>query len=450
MYRKIIFLFLTSSLMLVACLPLGELEVGIEPASGETQIVVTAIPDKPTQAPTAVVAEEPTPAGSGLAQLGTVAGKVCFPSEVIPPMSAFFRNAATGQLSELTIAENQSSFRIELPVGTYEAFAYLYNSDGGGGSYSQYVLCGLSVDCVDHELIAFDVQPNQTTENVDICDWYEPLAVPVNPRATFLADPSLIGLVYLNLTANSLWRVGENGLAAPVLAFADLNTIISPDGKQALYYKNDDVWVGDLALGTWTNLTQTPDRVEYPAAWVPGTEWVALSSYGLEQDASGSFFPPDALQWQLTLVRLDGSGYAVVDPDAMWGAPAASPNGAVVAYDVGGQPRLYRPGTGVESFDPTQFGLTGVEKISAPAFSPDGTKLAWWVGGLLENAEWRNALAIFDLKGGGYTLLHPLCAVGRGRIHQPDLEPKRGVDCQLRDRGGCPSRFMGFQSGWVR
>ncbi len=409
MYRKIIFLTLTFIFLLTACLPVGQLQVGIEtPSTGEqvetpTEIVATEVISTSTDTPAAT--EE---SASPLA--GTVTGQVCYPSEMIPAMHAYFRNANTGELTELAIAENQSEYNLDLPSGTYEAFAYLQDGELGG-SYSQAVPCGLGVECVDHNLITFEVQTGQTTANIDLCDWYEPLAVPVNPNASIIADPSLAGLVYLNMNANSVWQVDATGITTPALAWADINTVVSPDGTQAIYFKNDDVWAADLTTGTWRNLTNTPDRVEYPEFWIPGTDLIGLSSY----DPTESDGLP---AWQLTFVPLDGSGYEVVDLGAMGGSPAVSPNGSVMAYDADGEARLYRIGSGVEGFDPAQYGLNGVEKISAPAFSPDGTKLAWWVGGSLTGGEWQNALAVFDLGAGTYTLLHPYAPLaGEGFIN---------------------------------
>ncbi|NUM47861.1 MAG: PD40 domain-containing protein [Anaerolineales bacterium] len=414
MFRKIIFLTLTFIFLLTACLPVGQIQVDIEtPAARESveSPTETVAPDViPNSTETPAPTEEPS-----AALAGTVTGRVCYPSEVIPAMNAFFRNVHTGALTELAIAENQSEYSLELEVGTYEAFAYLQAGDLGG-AYSQAVLCGLTIECLDHSLLTFDVQTGQTSTNIDLCDWYEPLAVPVNPRATLVADPALAGLVYLNMLATSLWRVDATGSATPALAQGDMGTVVSPDGTQALYFKNDDVWLGDLTTGTWRNLTNTPDRVEYPAFWVPGTDWVGLSSHN---PAESDGLP----MWQLTFVRLDGSGYEVVDPGAMWGVPAASPDGVTVAYDVDGAARLYRIGSGVEGFDPAQYGLTGVEKISAPAFSPDGKQLAWWVSGPLNGGNTQVALAVFALEAGTVTLIHPYTPISGEGFSNPVWSP---------------------------
>ncbi|GAB4581370.1 MAG: hypothetical protein Fur0022_41170 [Anaerolineales bacterium] len=408
MFRNI--LFLTLTLLLSACLPVGQLQVDIETPSSES--APTETPEEtapPAETPTLIgsetVTEEPAPSLAG-----TVTGQVCYPSEFIPAMDAYFRNTNTGELTELAIAENQSEYSLELPTGIYEAFAYLQSGELGG-SYSQAVLCGLSVECIDHSLVTFEVQTGQTVANVDLCDWYDQLSLPVNPKASLVADPALAGLIYQNLSANSLWQVNANGQATPVLAWGDMNTVVSPDGTQAIYFKNDDVWLADLTTGTWRNLTNTVDRVEYPAFWVPGTDLVGLSSYN---PAESNGLPA----WQLTFIRLDGSGYEVVDMGAMWGSPAVSPNGDVVAYDVSGEPRLYRIGSGVEAFDPAEHGLENFETFSAPAFSPDGTKLAWWVSGSLSDGGTQVALAVRDLAADTVALLHVYTPIsGKGFIN---------------------------------
>jgi len=52
---------------------------------------------------------------------------------------------------------------------------YAWLDDGNlGGSYSQAVPCGLSVDCTDHSLIPVTVNAGQDVTGIDVCDWYGP------------------------------------------------------------------------------------------------------------------------------------------------------------------------------------------------------------------------------------------------------------------------------------
>lgn len=131
-----------------------------------------------------------TETGDGLQALtGTVEGSVCFPSEGIPPMNLFFLLAGTGQVTVFPVAQNQTSYSVELPAGTYSAFAWLPDYSFGG-SYSQAVPCGLSAECADHSLIEFSVTGGSITSGVNVCDWYggegavpkpEGVSVPVSP-----------------------------------------------------------------------------------------------------------------------------------------------------------------------------------------------------------------------------------------------------------------------------
>ncbi|MCB9136355.1 MAG: PD40 domain-containing protein [Anaerolineales bacterium] len=412
MFRKSLFFALTFILFLPACLPVGQFHVDVEtPVSATQELVLTSTSEAntPTEVPTVVVTEEPAPADTG-----TVDGKICYPSEVIPAMDAYFRNTQTGALTSLAIAETQNTYSLALPEGTYEAFAYTQNGELGG-SYSQAVLCGLGVECLDRTLVPFEVHPGETTENIDLCDWYAAALVPANPKATLIADPALTGLYFASLSTATLWRVNADGTATPILAHGGMDSLVSPDGTQALFFQNDDVWLANLTTGTWRNLTNTPDRVEYPAFWVPGTNLIGVSSHNPTEDTG---LPA----WQLTLVGLDGS-YEVVDDGAMWGNPAASPDGTLVAYDVNGEGRLYHIGSGVSAFDPAQYGLTGVERISAPAVSPDGQKLAWWVNGALNGGIQQTALAVFDLSAGNVILLHPYTPISGEGYSNPVWSP---------------------------
>jgi hypothetical protein len=110
-----------------------------------------------------------------------VSGKLCFPSEVIPPLTLYFQNTASQATSQLATTQNQTTYTIDLPPGEYIAYAWLPDATMGG-AYSPAVPCGLSVECTDHRPLPFQVEAGQTTAGIDICDWYgQPGEVPAPP-----------------------------------------------------------------------------------------------------------------------------------------------------------------------------------------------------------------------------------------------------------------------------
>lgn len=114
--------------------------------------------------------------------VGIIEGTVCYPSEQIPAMSLRFLEEATGTLHSILQPAGQSTFTLELPVGTYTAFAFALDTPGIAGLYSQAVPCGLGAECTDHSLISFAISSGQVNNEVQICDWYAPLeALPDYP-----------------------------------------------------------------------------------------------------------------------------------------------------------------------------------------------------------------------------------------------------------------------------
>lgn len=113
--------------------------------------------------------------------LGTVTGRICFPSERIPVMTAYFQNTATNRVTPMPIGENQPSYGFDLPPGEYIAYAWLPDF-AMGGLYSEMVRCGGGADCTDHTPVAFEVEPARATNGIDLCDWYlRPSQVPIPP-----------------------------------------------------------------------------------------------------------------------------------------------------------------------------------------------------------------------------------------------------------------------------
>jgi hypothetical protein len=123
---------------------------------------------------------------------GTVTGKICYPSESIPPMTLYFQSTHDDRFETMRIDADQDKYSIDLDPGTYIAYAYPENDFIIGGMYSVMVPCGLASNCKDHSFIPIDVEAGNTTNGVDICDWYaEPSAIPIPPGAMISNIPEI-------------------------------------------------------------------------------------------------------------------------------------------------------------------------------------------------------------------------------------------------------------------
>jgi hypothetical protein len=102
---------------------------------------------------------------------GNVALSLCYPGEIILPMTVYLENVNTQEVTVVPTVENQPPMILPVPEGSYVAYAWLPDFIYGG-SYSQAVPCGLRAACTDHSLIEFQVVVGETTIGVEICDWY--------------------------------------------------------------------------------------------------------------------------------------------------------------------------------------------------------------------------------------------------------------------------------------
>jgi hypothetical protein len=172
-------LFLWGLLILAGC---TTLEVRIEktPTANQSTIsTLAALMVEGTQNATLAtqISLQPTP----LPLSGIVSGQICYPSEHIPAMLAYFKDIQNNHLDQIQIMANQTTYQISLPPGEYVAYAW---SPGYqvGGMYSKAVLCGLAEICTDHSPEAFSVVSGQITQAIDLCDWViPPDQLPVPP-----------------------------------------------------------------------------------------------------------------------------------------------------------------------------------------------------------------------------------------------------------------------------
>jgi len=108
---------------------------------------------------------------------GIVSGKLCFPGGMIPPLTLYIENLVNGELTEIKTDVNQGNYQLDLPAGSYQAYAWTDNFYLGGS----YSICGVST-CSDHALKPFEIVSGETTSGIDICDWYGgPGSVPYPP-----------------------------------------------------------------------------------------------------------------------------------------------------------------------------------------------------------------------------------------------------------------------------
>jgi hypothetical protein len=118
--------------------------------------------------------------------VGSISGALGYPSEYIPPQRVIAFDVNSKDYQYVDTLLNQNRYEItDLPTGTYNVVAYVREQgpDFSGG-YSNFVICGMNVNCNDHSLIDVWVYPGQETEDVDPVDFYaEPGSVnwPANP-----------------------------------------------------------------------------------------------------------------------------------------------------------------------------------------------------------------------------------------------------------------------------
>lgn len=98
-------------------------------------------------------------------------------------MNVYAKNLETGAIFQIQTTQKANTFKInQIPEGKYIVYAYSLNEIGEYvlpekiklyGGYTKAVLCGLTEECTDHELIEIDLKRGQKISNIKISDWFE-------------------------------------------------------------------------------------------------------------------------------------------------------------------------------------------------------------------------------------------------------------------------------------
>lgn len=110
---------------------------------------------------------------------GTISGQLSFPSEKMPDdLTVCAQNTSSQKeyCSSKKEIDEKDKFKIgyslEVPAGEYIVYGKTISIADYKAYYSEYIKCGMKVDCTEHNPITVVVQANQTTNNVDPNDWY--------------------------------------------------------------------------------------------------------------------------------------------------------------------------------------------------------------------------------------------------------------------------------------
>jgi hypothetical protein len=117
---------------------------------------------------------------------GRIRGHAHFPACFPPPDLQVCAEGTDGSstcTSKLVLTEVGLAYTLEVPPGWYLVYSASESTlPGYRAYYSEAVVCGLSVECDDHEPIPIEVRPNETVSGIDPDDWFAPKEpVPLDP-----------------------------------------------------------------------------------------------------------------------------------------------------------------------------------------------------------------------------------------------------------------------------
>lgn len=100
---------------------------------------------------------------------GYITGHVGYPSESIPPEMEICADREDKVETYCTYTKVGTSYTLPVPGASYKVYARVGDQTA---FYSDFVTCGLNVNCPSHDPIIVKVSNGLTTTDVDPTDWY--------------------------------------------------------------------------------------------------------------------------------------------------------------------------------------------------------------------------------------------------------------------------------------
>lgn len=167
--KSLIVLLIIFSLIGVATVAyiFGVKSSGPDKSPTPTAMFTTPPSAEPTLNPTT------TPSATDAAKKGTVTGKICFPSEGIPPGTLTAKNTTTKQSVTQAYPGNLSNYSFDLNPGTYHIkFEVDSNLVGFYTACAKNPTNDVCKEDSNHTHLDVVVNSNQITNGVDLCDFY--------------------------------------------------------------------------------------------------------------------------------------------------------------------------------------------------------------------------------------------------------------------------------------
>jgi hypothetical protein len=215
----------------------------------------------------------------------------------------------------------------------------------------------------------------------------------------------LSGVVYTTREGD-YYRVEPNGNSK--LIFNGSGLAVPYSGPFGVYYASNDLQAIDLFTGEGYQLTSTPDLMETSYHFEVGLpEQIAFTALPVGEEIGPGY------TGGLYIINMDGTNQRTLDDEHNAGNFTVSSDGQMIAYGAGETAFLYNWETGVEIFDPREYGLDSPKglAITSPSWSPGAEKLAWFVYGFF-NAGETQGIGIFDMFNKTFRLIHPYPALG--------------------------------------